>query len=93
MSLYSVQVAGTNGELQNLQVVPVQAAAGGQIMLQQAPQQVIQTADGQSLIYQPVQVRRSRLCYGIYTICKLLRFWLFFKGNMLRLMLISLEFR
>ena len=64
-------MTNSNGELQPIQVVPVQAAgaaaggataipvSGGQLMLQ-APQQtaaqVIQTADGQSLIYQPVQV-------------------------------------
>ena len=46
--------AGTS--MQQVQVLPVQnsTGAGGQpIMLQS---QVIQTADGQTLIYQPVQV-------------------------------------
>ena len=51
------QVSGnTDGGLQPIQVVPVQNAAGGQIMLQQQPQ-VLQTADGQTLMFQPVQVR------------------------------------
>ena len=50
---------GTDG-LQQVQVLPVQstASAGGQpIMLQQSTPHVIQTADGQTLIYQPVQVK------------------------------------
>ena len=47
---------GTEG-LQQVQVLPVQSSAGGQpIMLQQSAPHVIQTADGQTLIYQPVQV-------------------------------------
>ena len=44
--------------MQQVQVLPVQnsGGAGGQpIMLQS---QVIQTADGQTLIYQPVQVNK-----------------------------------
>jgi len=50
---------GTDG-LQQVQVLPVQstASAGGQpIMLQQSTPHVIQTADGQTLIYQPVQMQ------------------------------------
>ena len=47
---------GTEG-LQQVQVLPVQSSASGQpIMLQQSTPHVIQTADGQTLIYQPVQV-------------------------------------
>ena len=45
--------------MQHVQVLPVQnatGAAGQPIMLQS---QVIQTADGQTLIYQPVQVKAS----------------------------------
>ena len=50
---------GTEG-LQQVQVLPVQSSAGGQpIMLQQSTPHVIQTADGQTLIYQPVQVLQS----------------------------------
>jgi len=48
---------GTEG-LQQVQVLPVQSSAGGQpIMLQQSTPHVIQTADGQTLIYQPVQMQ------------------------------------
>ena len=51
--------------MQQIQVLPVQSAQGGQQIIMQpnasAPgqaqaAQVIQTADGQTLIYQPVQV-------------------------------------
>ena len=51
--------------MQQIQVLPVQSAQGGQqIIMQPNPStpaqaqaaQVIQTADGQTLIYQPVQV-------------------------------------
>ena len=50
-----------NNGLQQVQVLPVQTTAGGQpIMLQQSSTpHVIQTADGQTLIYQPVQVRKQ----------------------------------
>jgi hypothetical protein len=53
--------------MQQIQVLPVQSAQGGQqIIMQQNPNatgqaqtaQVIQTADGQTLIYQPVQVSK-----------------------------------
>merc|ERR1711863_108351 len=50
-------VSGEGGGMQQVQVLPVQnsGGAGGQpIMLQS---QVIQTADGQTLIYQPVQMQ------------------------------------
>merc|ERR1711953_1462302 len=48
---------GTEG-LQQVQVLPVQSSASGQpIMLQQSTPHVIQTADGQTLIYQPVQMQ------------------------------------
>lgn len=55
----TIQVAapGTQG-LQQIQVVPVsslQTATQGQIVIQQPQQtQIIQTADGQTYIYQPV---------------------------------------
>merc|ERR1712018_861402 len=54
-----VQVAssGDGSNMQHVQVLPVQnatGAAGQPIMLQS---QVIQTADGQTLIYQPVQMQ------------------------------------
>ena len=64
-----VQQSGPNGSIQQVQVVPVQSAGGQQILIQQQPsgagggaasqqaQQVIQTPDGQTLIYQPIQVR------------------------------------
>ena len=51
--------------MQQIQVLPVQSTQGGQqIIMQPNPStagqtqaaQVIQTADGQTLIYQPVQV-------------------------------------
>ena len=51
-------MSGEGGGMQQVQVLPVQnsGGAGGQpIMLQS---QVIQTADGQTLIYQPVQVNK-----------------------------------
>ena len=52
----AIQVAGPNGQIQ---VVPVSslAGAGQQIVIQQ-PQspQIIQTPDGQTYIYQPVQL-------------------------------------
>lgn len=52
----TIQVAGHNG---SIQVVPVSslAGAGQQIVIQQ-PQtpQIIQTPDGQTYIYQPVQL-------------------------------------
>ena len=53
--------------MQQIQVLPVQSAQGGQqIIMQPNPStagqaqtaQVIQTADGQTLIYQPVQVSK-----------------------------------
>ena len=49
-------MSGEGGGMQQVQVLPVQnsGGAGGQpIMLQS---QVIQTADGETLVYQPVQV-------------------------------------
>jgi len=57
-------VSGSGDNLQHIQVLPIQAggAAGGQqIVLQQAGGQAqviqtVQTADGQTLLYQPVQV-------------------------------------
>ena len=59
--------------MQQIQVLPVQSAQGGQHIIMQPNHtaagqaqtaQVIQTADGQTLIYQPVQVRKyfSSLC-------------------------------
>jgi len=66
-----VQQSGPNGSIQQVQVVPVQSAGGQQILIQQQPsgagggaasqqaQQVIQTPDGQTLIYQPIQVQDS----------------------------------
>lgn len=63
----TIQIAsGNDGGMQQIQVLPVQSAQGGQqIIMQQNPNatgqaqtaQVIQTADGQTLIYQPVQVQ------------------------------------
>ncbi len=55
-------MSGGGDNLQHIQVLPIQAggAAGGQqIVLQQGggQTQVITTADGQTLLYQPVQVR------------------------------------
>ena len=54
-------MTGGGDNLQHIQVVPIQGGGGGggqQIVLQQAggQAQVIQTADGQTLLYQPVQV-------------------------------------
>jgi hypothetical protein len=49
-------VSGEGGGMQQVQVLPVQnsgGASGQPIMLQS---QVIQTADGETLVYQPVQV-------------------------------------
>ncbi|XP_017767869.1 PREDICTED: nuclear transcription factor Y subunit alpha isoform X2 [Nicrophorus vespilloides] len=58
-----IQVAqGANG-LQQIQVVPVSSLQGqGQILLQQPQQQtaqIVQTADGQTFIYQPVAIDGS----------------------------------
>lgn len=49
---------GADG-LQQVQVLPVQTTAGGQqlVFQQSATPQVIQTTDGQTLIYQPVQMQ------------------------------------
>lgn len=55
-----VNSSSNENGLQQVQVLPVQttAAGGQQIMLQQsATPHVIQTADGQTLIYQPVQMQ------------------------------------
>lgn len=56
-SSLKVVSSGADGAMQQVQVLPMQSTAGtaGQpIMLQS---QVIQTADGQTLIYQPVQMQ------------------------------------
>ena len=56
LTFIQVASAADGSNLQHVQVLPVQntaGAAGQPIMLQS---QVIQTADGQTLIYQPVQV-------------------------------------
>jgi len=65
-----VQQTGPNGSIQQVQVVPVQSANGQQILIQQPAagpaaaaahgQAVIQTADGQTLIYQPIQVQEGQ---------------------------------
>merc|ERR1711911_226606 len=59
----AIQLAGQNIQnLQGLQVLPLSAlqqhgAAGQQIVIQQPQQaQILQTSDGQTLIYQPVQL-------------------------------------
>ena len=51
--------------MQQIQVLPVQSAQGGQQIIMQPNQSttgqaqtVIQTADGQTVIYQPVQVSK-----------------------------------
>ncbi|XP_074110198.1 nuclear factor Y-box A isoform X2 [Cotesia typhae] len=53
----AIQVAGPNGQIQ---VLPMSSLAGGgqQLVIQQQPQtpQIIQTPDGQTYIYQPVQL-------------------------------------
>ena len=62
--LYTKIASGNDAGMQQIQVLPVQAATGNQQIIMQpntaAAQaqtaQVIQTADGQTLIYQPVQV-------------------------------------
>lgn len=57
----TIQVAGPGNQgIQQVQVVPIsslQTATQGQIVIQQPQQaQIIQTADGQTYIYQPVQI-------------------------------------
>lgn len=57
----TIQLAGQNIQnLQGLQVLPLsalQGAGGQQIVIQQPQQaQILQTSDGQTLIYQPVQL-------------------------------------
>ncbi len=42
---------------QQIQVLPTVGGGGQPIMIQGASPQLIQTADGQTLLYQPVQVR------------------------------------
>ncbi|KAH0550733.1 hypothetical protein KQX54_020651 [Cotesia glomerata] len=53
----AIQVAGPNGQIQ---VLPMSSLTGGgqQLVIQQQPQtpQIIQTPDGQTYIYQPVQL-------------------------------------
>lgn len=60
----AIQVAAPSPQgLQQIQVVPVsslQTAAQGQIVIQQPQQaQIIQTADGQTYIYQPVPIESA----------------------------------
>ena len=70
--LYTKIASGNDAGMQQIQVLPVQAATGNQQIIMQpntaAAQaqtaQVIQTADGQTLIYQPVQVN---VHYTIHT--------------------------
>lgn len=56
-----VQQSGPNGSIQQVQVVPMQSTNGQQILIQQPTGahggQVFQTADGQTVIYQPIQVQ------------------------------------
>ena len=49
-------MSGEGGGMQHVQVLPAQnfGGAGGQLIMLQS--QVIQTADGETLVYQPVQV-------------------------------------
>ena len=58
--------SGNDAGMQQIQVLPVQSPQGGQQIIMQPNHtatgqtqaaQVIQTADGQTLIYQPVQVK------------------------------------
>ena len=70
--MYTKIASGNDAGMQQIQVLPVQAATGNQQIIMQpntaAAQaqtaQVIQTADGQTLIYQPVQVN---VHYAIHT--------------------------
>jgi len=62
---FSLQISA-NGEMQPLQVLPLAQApgatlqtTGNQPVILQGAQQVIQTVDGQGLIYQPVQVSKG----------------------------------
>ena len=66
LNLFLQIASGNDGGMQQIQVLPVQAAQGSQQIIMQPNHttpnqaqtaQVIQTADGQTLIYQPVQVR------------------------------------
>jgi len=57
-----VQQSGPNGSIQQVQVVPMQSTNGQQILIQQPASaashgQVFQTVDGQTVIYQPIQVQ------------------------------------
>nr|CAH7736613.1 unnamed protein product [Callosobruchus chinensis] len=55
-----IQVAAPNGTqgLQQIQVVPVSSLQQGQVLIQPQQQtaQLVQTADGQTFLYQPVAI-------------------------------------
>ncbi|VEN61191.1 unnamed protein product, partial [Callosobruchus maculatus] len=55
-----IQVAASNGSqsLQQIQVVPVSSLQQGQVLIQPQQQtaQLVQTADGQTFLYQPVAI-------------------------------------
>ncbi|CAH0561367.1 unnamed protein product [Brassicogethes aeneus] len=53
-----IQVAQAGGQgLQQIQVVPVSSLQQGQVLMQQPQQaQIVQTADGQTFIYQPISL-------------------------------------
>nr|CAI5845314.1 unnamed protein product [Callosobruchus analis] len=55
-----IQVAAPNGtqNLQQIQVVPVSSLQQGQVLIQPQQQtaQLVQTADGQTFLYQPVAI-------------------------------------
>ena len=66
LNIFPQIASGNDGGMQQIQVLPVQATQGSQQIIMQPNHttpaqaqtaQVIQTADGQTLIYQPVQVR------------------------------------
>ena len=68
-----VQGIGGSETMQQIQVIPSSGGSGSQILLQQPSQtqqaQVIQTADGQTLIYQPVPVSQDLfLSYSYYSL-------------------------
>lgn len=59
-----IQVAPSTQGIQQIQVVPVSSLQGaqGQILLQQPQQaQIVQTADGQTFIYQPVALDNTAI--------------------------------
>ncbi|KAK9712195.1 CCAAT-binding transcription factor (CBF-B/NF-YA) subunit B [Popillia japonica] len=76
-----IQVAPSTQGIQQIQVVPVSSLQGaqGQILLQQPQQaQIVQTADGQTFIYQPVALDNTAIQQATPTVLNI-------NGNLVQL--------